>query len=104
MVLRIAWPFPPTETFTEASQLQEVVLSDTQDAVAGISAVKSFALVLTVISCEEASPLKTRAGGLMDSVMLLVAVGSSSPVQERKAKDRKTEVNIVSNLFITMIC
>ena len=40
----------------------------------------------------------------MDSVMLLVAVGLSSPVQERKAKDRKTEVNIVSNLFITMIC
>ena len=104
MVLRIAWPFPPTETFTEASPLPEVVLSDTQDAVAGISAVQSFALVLTVISCEEASPLKTRAGGLMDSVMLLVAVGLSSLVQERIVKAMETEANRVSILFISVIC
>ena len=81
-----------------------MVLSDTQDDVEGISAVHFFALVLTVISCEEASPSKTRAGGLMDSVMLLFTVGLSSLVQERIVKAMETEANRVSILFISVIC
>ena len=40
----------------------------------------------------------------MDSVMLLFAVGLSSPVQERIVKAMETEANRVSILFISVIC